>query len=33
MTVVILEIKAFVVLSPAIVSLHLPDPAPGDAVL
>ena len=33
MAVEILEIKAFVVFSPAIASLHLPDPAPGDAGL
>ena len=33
MTVVILEIKSLVVFSRAVVNLHLPDPAPGDAVL
>ena len=33
MTVVILASKALVVFSRTIVNLHLPDPAPGDAVL
>ena len=33
MTVVILARKALVVFSRTIVNLHLPDPAPGDAIL